>query len=353
MSSGTRPPLPLPRPRPSKRPAYYPESVLWTFADCKSDPSVGMSPGNESRPPMARAIRHENGELLSDDEWKTIRQSTITTMHSRLDSIDTSHLPPSATNQSHKKTFYTRYFMKEWLAALAELEVVVPLLSLCSGDWKADKMLASVLDKSANPGPPSRAPTPSYAPSSRASTPALTSVGSSRGAPYSRGPPSSVGNSSQLPRTSPRRAILKSAVRSRPLAGSNPGAAGNDAASKNKRRREPSPARTGKKSKGKVSFTSFLSVVLLMEHIGPAPSSPRPGFLGIVEAGAPPKVIFFCSYLTLADLICSPPHAPCAMFLGLAAGLHSTRGCKCPKHQCQDASWQDPAQGCTEAAGPS
>lgn len=161
MSSGIRPPLPLPQPHPSKCPTYYPELVLWTFADSKSNPSVGMSPGNESRPPMACGIQHENRELISDDEWKTIHQLMITTMHSRLDSINTSHLPPSATNQSHKKTFYTHYFMKEWLAALAELEVIVPLLSLCSGDWKADKMLASVLDKSPNPGPPLCAPTPS------------------------------------------------------------------------------------------------------------------------------------------------------------------------------------------------
>ncbi|KAH9172585.1 hypothetical protein EDB89DRAFT_1825719, partial [Lactarius sanguifluus] len=63
--------------QPMDRPARYPETVLWTLAHCKKDPDVNSSAGNKSRPPMQRAIRHKDGSLISEEDWKAMRQSAV------------------------------------------------------------------------------------------------------------------------------------------------------------------------------------------------------------------------------------------------------------------------------------
>jgi hypothetical protein len=75
--SAVRLSAPLRHPRPVDRPAKYPVSVLWTFKEYKNDPNVGVSSGNLSQPPMRRVLRHEDGTMLTDSEWKAICQSAI------------------------------------------------------------------------------------------------------------------------------------------------------------------------------------------------------------------------------------------------------------------------------------
>ena len=69
----------------------------------------------------------------------------ITVIHQHLDILSVSHLPISATKAPCKKIFYRRYFFTEWSKALRELKYLQPLLSLCSGVWKADKLVSVIL----------------------------------------------------------------------------------------------------------------------------------------------------------------------------------------------------------------
>ncbi|KAH9024324.1 hypothetical protein EDB85DRAFT_2150570 [Lactarius pseudohatsudake] len=224
--------LPLPHPRPTIRPAHYPEKVLWTLADCKVD---------ASRPPMLRAIRREDGTLVSDDDWKAMRQSAVLIVRTRIQPLDVTPYykyfteqveksnakgakksgkkPGESTTQQAKvkKTFYKRFFFKEWFAALQELESAVPLMSLCAGYWKADMTLGLVLPDirvdlptpaTSHVGTSSRAATPSNAsraPHSQSSIPPPARSQSSR-------PPPAPRSQSSMPPPAPH---VRSSVPSR------------------------------------------------------------------------------------------------------------------------------------------
>ncbi|KAH9022747.1 hypothetical protein EDB83DRAFT_2320265 [Lactarius deliciosus] len=189
--------LPLPHPRPMNRPACYPETVLWTLTHCKMDPNINSSAGNKSQPSMQRAIRHEDGSLISEEDWKAMHQLAILISRTRIEMLDitpyhkylleqvekgatkksgksTSKKPMESTPQQLKlkKTFYRCFFFKEWFMALQELKSVAPLMSLCTGYWKADMMLGSVL-----PDTQFNLPTPasSHRASSCAATPSNAS----------------------------------------------------------------------------------------------------------------------------------------------------------------------------------
>ncbi|KAH9007649.1 hypothetical protein EDB85DRAFT_2165368 [Lactarius pseudohatsudake] len=215
--------LPLPHPRPTIRPAHYPEKVLWTLADCKVDAEVNSSAGNLSRPPMLRTIRREDGTLVSDNDWKAMRQSAILIVRTRIQPLDVTPYykyfteqveksnakgakksgkkkPGESTTQQAKvkKMFYKRFFFKEWFMALQELESAVPLMLLCAGYWKADMTLGSVLPDihvdlptpaTSDVGTSSRAATPSNAsraPHSQSSMPPPARSQSSRPPPAPR-----------------------------------------------------------------------------------------------------------------------------------------------------------------------
>jgi hypothetical protein len=255
-SGGARLLSPLPCPRSLTRPDHYPLSVVWTQDDCKADPDVGCSASNLSRPPMQRAIRREDGVIISDLEWQAIRQSAGIVARSHMEPLKQD--PRAVVAKMHKKGFVKKHFPDEWFGALIALERSAPLLSLCARNWKADMVLGAVLEKPSAPGPPSRASTPSLVTSSR--PPPSSLVTSSSRASASRASashpttPSSVAPSrrSQL---SPRRASFKSPhPPPRPLSGpvqspQEPGPAGK-AGPQVKRRRDPSPSRrTGKRSK--------------------------------------------------------------------------------------------------------
>ncbi|KAH9024579.1 hypothetical protein EDB85DRAFT_2150417 [Lactarius pseudohatsudake] len=112
--------LPLLPHRPLARPDCYPESVVWTTKDCKTDPDVGGSASNSSRPPMHHAVRHENGKMISDPEWQSIRQAAFTVARSHLDPLRCD--PRAIPEKMHKKTFMKGAFLNEWLDAVTALE---------------------------------------------------------------------------------------------------------------------------------------------------------------------------------------------------------------------------------------
>ena len=133
-----------------------------------------MTASDMSCPPMQRGVRYENGDMVTNTEWKAIRQSAVL--------IARSHLYPlvlnSQTKQTRKKMHFKRYFETEWAVALQELESLAPLLSLCAGEYKANHTLGGVLHNDASP--------PAAPPVSHVSTP--SSLGPSR-PPARIGPP--------------------------------------------------------------------------------------------------------------------------------------------------------------------
>ena len=151
--------------------------------------------------------------------------------------------------------------MKEWSQALRELELLAPLLTLCCGVWKADKTLGCILDGKAVPQevsrPPSRASSISSSISHATSFSCAPSRISAPGAPPSSSlgssshPPSSAASHSCPSQPSPRHVTLnKSSWRSHPNSeAAEPAATTKAAASKGKRRREPSPRPVEKRTK--------------------------------------------------------------------------------------------------------
>ena len=80
----------LPYPRPLERPEEYPVSILWTLEACKNDPTVNVSDTNRSRPSMQRSIRYENGKIISESDWKSLREAAIHIARTHLMSLDSS-----------------------------------------------------------------------------------------------------------------------------------------------------------------------------------------------------------------------------------------------------------------------
>ncbi|KAH8985902.1 hypothetical protein EDB92DRAFT_1949590 [Lactarius akahatsu] len=85
---------------------------------CKTNPNVGSSASNSSRPPMQNTVRHEDGSLISDLEWQSIRQAAFTVARSHLDPLRRD--PHTIPEKMHKKMFMKGAFLNEWLDA--ELE---------------------------------------------------------------------------------------------------------------------------------------------------------------------------------------------------------------------------------------
>ena len=117
--------------QPATRLSKYPEEVLWSLEDCKSDPNVNVSSTNASRPSMEKAIRHSNGTMITSSEWGTIKTSARAVKANLLS------LPPPrdrcARDQAKTKIYFHTYFKKDWDSALAKLESHQPLLALESG----------------------------------------------------------------------------------------------------------------------------------------------------------------------------------------------------------------------------
>ena len=119
------------------------------MADCLLDPDADVSLANWSRPPMQHCIHHPNGRMISDSEWKSIREAACIVSPTWIESIDTS--TRLTLGKQCKKKFYKLHFPLEWDTALRELERMAPLPSLCAMSWKADQVLGSVLPDEASP----------------------------------------------------------------------------------------------------------------------------------------------------------------------------------------------------------
>ena len=203
---------------------------------------------------MHRSIRHTDGSLISDEEWKSIRDAANHIAHTHLSKLDPSGR--LAAGQPRKKKFFKRHFLAEWNCALRALEAMAPLLSFCDAAWKADMVLGAVLPDD-QPSAPLPSPAAShYPPPSHSATPFT---------PSSRVGPVPKLNISLRSRPAQSRASTPGAPSSRassrpPLSTHRPPSssqqepsqpASKAASSKAKRKRDPSPAPSNaKKRKG-------------------------------------------------------------------------------------------------------
>ena len=288
-------PLFIPFPRPDKRPSNLPPEILWTWDNCKKDPYVDVSPSNVSRPPMRCAIRHEDGTILTDGQWKAIRRTVMLVTRTCLQPLILT-AQPRAT-QSRKKMYFKRYFLTEWAAALRELESLAPLLSLCAEEYKADHTLGAVLhDEASRPRPQ---PEP---PASRASTPSsLGPPRPSRIGPPQHGPPR--GNpATNIPAPPPPTSPLSSTAHHRPpsprrvaLKSSQKDPKPPPTAGKGKHRREPSPEQGEKRTRNAEDAGALL---VLLCCVTLTPSDSRPAFLTMVRSNlASEKVSLFFVFI--------------------------------------------------------
>jgi hypothetical protein len=129
--------------RSAVRPNHFPETILWNFSDLKSDPDVTLDPSNANRPPMQSVIRRENGELIDTGLYMAIRASGHDIIKDELFS-------PLSRDKSSQNRPRTMKFFKDtcrdaWNKAIRLYEEEQPLLMLCSGHWKAEHMLQSIL----------------------------------------------------------------------------------------------------------------------------------------------------------------------------------------------------------------
>ena len=124
----------------SGRPLQYPPAILWTFEDCKKDPSIDFTVANEARVALQKIIRHPNGTMVTHSAVKAITSRARPIVDKILARIP-SHIQRKDIGKSYFRTTYPA----EWDGACHELETAQPLLKLCSGHWKAEFVLAQVI----------------------------------------------------------------------------------------------------------------------------------------------------------------------------------------------------------------
>ena len=116
--------------QPADRPEKYPEAILWTLYDAQLDRNVfPATQANLSRPPMEKALRNEDGSIISHTSWDIIRMSAKTAVGIHLRKLNPDELS--------KRYFHTHH-TKEWNDAITFLETARPLVGLCAGHWKAE-----------------------------------------------------------------------------------------------------------------------------------------------------------------------------------------------------------------------
>ena len=124
------------------RPPSMPFEVLWFKDDCDKDPNAKPSKSNATRPPMKKALRTADGEVLSRGSFKAVSKSGRLVAN-RLRQKAEEKFPDFTKNMT--RSFFESAMTIEWRSALAEFEQEQPILQLCAGSWKAEQMLLNIL----------------------------------------------------------------------------------------------------------------------------------------------------------------------------------------------------------------
>jgi len=125
----------------SQRPDDIPKGVLWTFSDCKADPTVRMTGPNPSRPNMKSALRNRDGSTIEQGIYQLICGSARSIIKSILLPLKPANFAKGASLASHFQTNNPT----QWTAAVLQLEQQHPLVALCAEHWKAKHLLQAAL----------------------------------------------------------------------------------------------------------------------------------------------------------------------------------------------------------------
>jgi len=124
--------------------SHYSHKILWTLKDCQKDSHNIVTESNKSHLAMEKAVQHKDGTLINAGEWRAIKANVRV-----IASCDLLPLPiPCNTPISMKKktkTYFTRYYLKQWNNAVLKLKEQEPLLALCAAHWKAKHVLNTIL----------------------------------------------------------------------------------------------------------------------------------------------------------------------------------------------------------------
>lgn len=135
--------VPLPdSARGAERPTTFPETILWTFDECKKDPRCVGKGANKSRVIMERSVRKVDGGMISSAEWLSIHTTADKIIRSNLLTLNP---PPGIEVIEYTKTYFSHQHAAAYLSAIKQLETNQPLLTYCTGNWKAEHTIAQVL----------------------------------------------------------------------------------------------------------------------------------------------------------------------------------------------------------------
>ena len=85
---------------------------------------------------MEKALRHEDGTMISHAAWVLIKDTARRAIGTHLTKLNAEKLS--------KKYFRTHHTVA-WSKAIAFLEVARPLVGLCAGHWKAEHVISTML----------------------------------------------------------------------------------------------------------------------------------------------------------------------------------------------------------------
>ena len=95
---------------------------------------------NEARVALQKIIRHPNGTMVTHSAVKAITSRARPVVDRLL-----AYVPSSIQRKDIGKSYFRTTYPAEWDGACQELETAQPLLKLCSGHWKAEFVLAQVI----------------------------------------------------------------------------------------------------------------------------------------------------------------------------------------------------------------
>ncbi|KAF9459807.1 hypothetical protein BDZ94DRAFT_1324514 [Collybia nuda] len=121
-------------------PMEYPFKVLWFKRDCQQDTDACPSDTNPSRPPMRKAIRNEQGDMISEEYYNSILKSATLYVNKLVLLIHT-----KAPTQAPRKTYVEKHFPNQWRSIINQFETEHPPLALCASHWKANQLLSEML----------------------------------------------------------------------------------------------------------------------------------------------------------------------------------------------------------------
>jgi len=131
---------------PADRPSEYTWKILWNYDDCtKEVDEVIFRVGNKGRPCMEKALRDEDGKLLTLEAYSRVK-STVRGVAAQLLALPPIPVPgQKEAPTSHTKRYFMATYPREWANVLGMIGYMEPVVRLCSAHWKAEHLVSQHL----------------------------------------------------------------------------------------------------------------------------------------------------------------------------------------------------------------